>query len=161
VADWSVTPQDITQIPTLGWWVDVPTDTPQSLTGWWEVTAQIAVPALIGSATAAMWVPGSITAGARLIPTACSATAAIAVPGVLTVLTVPVASSTTSMPTPTVGGAALVSAELMTAGAAIAYPDYNLNFGGGGGGFPYTFDFELDSTGVPAAFDYTFDFALG
>jgi hypothetical protein len=160
VADWSVTPQDITQIPTLGWWVDVPADTPQSLTGWWEVTAQIAVPTLIGSATAAAWAP-TVTAGVRLAPDVFPASAAFTPPALLAALTVAVTSSTAAMPTPTVGGAALVSAELMTAGAAIAYPDYNLNFGGGGGGFPYTFDFALDSTGVPAAFDYTFDFALG
>jgi hypothetical protein len=160
VADWAVTPQDVTQIPTLGWWVNVPAETPQSLTGWWEVTAQIVVGSLLGSASALMRAP-TITAGVRLAPNVFPASAAITPPALLAALTVPVVSATAAMPTPTVGGAALVSAELMTAGAAIVYPDYNLNFSGGGGGFPYLFDFELDSTGVPAAFDYTFDFALG
>jgi hypothetical protein len=159
VADWSVTPQDVTQIPTLGWWVNVPAETPQSLTGWWEVTAQVAVPTLVGSASAAAWAP-TITAGVRLAPTMCPADAAIAVPGVLTLLAVPTAQATATMPTPTVGGAALVSAELMTAGAAIAYPDYNLNYSSGGG-FPYTLDFALDSTFSADTFDYTLDFALG
>lgn len=161
MADWSVTPQPLSGINTLGWWVDVPAVVAESVTGWWEVTAQLVVPSLVGSATALMR-PPAVTAGARPVSEAFIATAAMTAPTLVVTVTVPaVMSATAAMPAPAVGGAALVTATLMTATAAPKAPGYNLNYGGGGGGFPYTFDFALDAGLVPETFDYTFDFALG
>lgn len=162
MADWAVTPDTVGSVTDrTSWWVEVPTTVFPSQTGWWEVTAQLLAP-LVGSATAAMIAP-TFTAGARPAAEPMAATAELLPPSqFLVAFTIPaVASAAASMPTPTVAGAATVTATAMTATGAVKKPTYNINYGSGSGGFPYTFDFELDSTGAPDAFDYTFDFALG
>ena len=158
MADWEVTPQPLAGITTTGWWVDAPAVVVESVTGWWEVTAQLLVP-LVGSASALLH-PPTVTAGARPTPNALAAAAAMAAPSLVVSKTAPATSATAAMTAPVIRGSARVAATPMTAAAAATNPTYNLNFSSGGG-FPYTFDFPLDSTFTPTTFDYTFDFALG